>query len=475
MKKLIVISALLFFVYELNAQQLIGITKHPDATSNPNQRKIVRDSDDNIYIVYQDIVNEVNVIKFIYFDRETEIWSESVTICEGENPALGIDRDNIIYMVYHTGENLRSIHIKSYENLMWNNDVILANNINSESPCPQVDVGFPVQIYVSWKNENKLESVKIEDSVISQIYTSVDTTNIVDYAFATDLAGNSEVYLSYQNDNGEIFHQNSSMINGNWYQPDSNTFLGGTPPEYYMIGTSPRMSVNYKEYTGISYTAVIYIDTVENVRANIYTGLPGSTRFEDYSILIDSPVSFLAIDDVLEPVGYSFLFVENNVLYHATGQFWGACVMRDTIAENPIHPQIAYKQFRGSVIDVIWMQELENDEFGIYYGRYNKMPIADAIYNPEINTEQITAFPNPFETEISVNLYINKQKKLPVFSIYDLNGRLINKLEVQYIENLYKAVWNGANTEYNSMQAGTFILYVECDDKVFSRLIIKIK
>ena len=60
MRNLIIINLIfLLQTFVLQAQTLIATSKHPEATANHNQRKIVRDTADNIYVVYQNILSNV--------------------------------------------------------------------------------------------------------------------------------------------------------------------------------------------------------------------------------------------------------------------------------------------------------------------------------------------------------------------------------------------------------------------------------
>jgi lipoprotein-anchoring transpeptidase ErfK/SrfK len=73
------------------SQTLIATSKHPQATAYHNQRKIVRDSEDNIYIVYQDSTENETSIYGVWFDREIEIWSNPFFISRGKSPNIAID------------------------------------------------------------------------------------------------------------------------------------------------------------------------------------------------------------------------------------------------------------------------------------------------------------------------------------------------------------------------------------------------
>ena len=63
MRKYFLLSIITLLSADITAQTIIATSNHPGATSNHNQRKIVRDSVDNIYVVFMDFYNQESKIK----------------------------------------------------------------------------------------------------------------------------------------------------------------------------------------------------------------------------------------------------------------------------------------------------------------------------------------------------------------------------------------------------------------------------
>ena len=63
MRNIFVFIILLIALQNIQSQTLIGTSNYQFATANHNQRKIVRDAEDNMYIVYVDSTEMGRCIK----------------------------------------------------------------------------------------------------------------------------------------------------------------------------------------------------------------------------------------------------------------------------------------------------------------------------------------------------------------------------------------------------------------------------
>ena len=102
MKKLLLLTIVSVFAVQCFAQTLIATSNHTQATANHNQRKIVRDSDENIYVVFVDWVDQQNVVKGVSYDRSAQQWGDPFFIAQGTNPTLAITADDHIHLLMQT-------------------------------------------------------------------------------------------------------------------------------------------------------------------------------------------------------------------------------------------------------------------------------------------------------------------------------------------------------------------------------------
>ena len=88
MKKLIIYLIILFSSFEIMAQTLIASSNSAEATANHNQRKIVRDSLDNVFVVFVDSTDQGKTIKGLWLNKQTNLWSLATEITKGTNPSI---------------------------------------------------------------------------------------------------------------------------------------------------------------------------------------------------------------------------------------------------------------------------------------------------------------------------------------------------------------------------------------------------
>lgn len=112
------------------------------------------------------------------------------------------------------------------------------------------------------------------------------------------------------------------------------------------------------------------------------------------------------------------------------------------------------------------------DEMFIYYGHYMPYQEGDELHDLEemvaLNLQEYTAywtpeikvFPNPFTDEIFIDLsQLNYQKSLSL-AVYDLQGKLVQRLSHQTGQN---AVWDGKNSLGVAVPNGLYYLSVLVD------------
>ena len=115
-KQLAFVAMCLLFSVCTQGQTQIATSKCIDATANRNQRKIVRDTLDNVYVVYHDSLDGNMVVKGLFLNRETETWSEPAVICNGKNPTIAISRDCKFFLIYETDDIVPKIaYISSFD------------------------------------------------------------------------------------------------------------------------------------------------------------------------------------------------------------------------------------------------------------------------------------------------------------------------------------------------------------------------
>lgn len=104
-------------------------------------------------------------------------------------------------------------------------------------------------------------------------------------------------------------------------------------------------------------------------------------------------------------------------------------------------------------------------------------PIITDIHTKNLNKPVLSAFPNPFDHEISITIKTEENIDLneSVFEIYDLSGALIHSF-TEYIpgDNEYTFTWDGFNSNGEEMNSGVYIFVMKTTSGIFHLKLIKI-
>ena len=74
---------------------------------------------------------------------------------------------------------------------------------------------------------------------------------------------------------------------------------------------------------------------------------------------------------------------------------------------------------------------------------------------------EFAAYPNPFNSAISINIYPSETINITVF-IYDIGGRLITTLlDNRKIYGSKHLTWNGRNEKMDKVQSGVYFVKVQ--------------
>ncbi|MBP7076780.1 MAG: hypothetical protein KBB11_07010, partial [Bacteroidales bacterium] len=150
-KQLAFVAMCLLFSVCTQGQTQIATSHCIDATANKNQRKIVRDTLDNVYVVYHDSLDGNMVVKGLFLNRETETWSEPVLICNGKNPTFAISRGCKFFLIYETNDIVpRVAYRSSMDFSTWTEELIISEG---SIPCrfPIADVDSAGNVHVFWQ------------------------------------------------------------------------------------------------------------------------------------------------------------------------------------------------------------------------------------------------------------------------------------------------------------------------------------
>ncbi len=467
MIKIAIYFFFLFFVVEIQAQTLIAISLSSTATANHNQRKIVRDSLQNIFVVFTDSVNHQMMIKGVKYNKTTSQWGSFMNITNGNNPTLSISKSGRIHLVYETNDSISKIkHTSSSDFITWSTEIIISDSV-FKSKLPVADIDSIGSLNVFWKqrNTNLSESLiyaSINDDTLTNRKIVTTKSEIEDIAIANHLQYiKNDLFFAIQfTDSVQFFRSENNMI--------SYEFLYG---------------VSGASQPGITYNSVIeggFFPNDNNLRLtyiNEYSELIEleSDNYSNYNNLssqtLQGSIDFVCIDNLAPPIGYSYLFMTNGNLYHgfSYGSHWYWSTILDTITTNPLNPSIAYKTFNFLYVDYIWMEN-NGEGYNIFHKRDAKHIWVGVGDNEKGKGFSIVGYPNPFSEIITLNISVDEKNLVPVLKIFNTKSQLVKNMNYEFNSNnefTYK--WDGTNQIGNKVDSGIYIIMCSVGDRITVR------
>jgi hypothetical protein len=468
MKKYLILAAIASFAIDISAQTLIATSSFPNATANHNQRKIVRDAVDNMYVVFVDTGNQRSVIRGVMYNANDGQWNDAVEIINGKNPTLSISSDGQIHLFFESNDAITEIrHISTLDFSTWTPNKVISDPA-SKSYLPVADIDSMGYLNVFWiqKNVDLTESLIYAclsgDSLIEQkCFVTKDEINDVAVANHLQYADNVLLFAVQFNQDSLLFFRSADRME-TW------------DALYAAKGSQPCITYNSYDmvhYDGLSIR-LLYLDTDSYLTE---VEIIPEWGFADLRQLPFGSIDAICIDDIAPPLGYSFLFMQNGNLYHgfSYGVDWNWSTILDTISGNNIyHPSIAYKHFNPEYAVYIWM-ESNGSSFNIFHKQDEKY-IWTGMSDPEKGKGfSITGFPNPFPDQLTLTIHVEEEKSIPHVQIYNTTAELIKTLTAGRIDrNHYSAVWNGDNETGIKVKPGVYIILCSVGDKRTARKVI---
>ncbi|MCH2042998.1 MAG: T9SS type A sorting domain-containing protein [Saprospiraceae bacterium] len=456
MKKYLSLGIVLCLLsFQSSAQTLIGTSTHPDATANHNQRKIVRDSINNIYVIWVDSLNQETTIfgqKFTNTGTPTNLvgsWGTATSIVAGNNPTLSISKDNKIHLVYESNDSLSQIrHRSTIDFSNWSVDLTISDN-NKKHTKPCADINDTGELNVFW--------IQKETNTQSLVYAYMQADTLV----ATSIIMNKPSIEDLAVANHLQYFTNTLFL-GVQYSQDSLIFIKS---QNQMVaydtlievrGSQPCISAN-SNLSSYTNGSLLYV----NLNGELIERYYSSSSILSSKVLSTGIVDYVAINNIVPELGYSFLYQKNDTLYHTFSHIYGSVASLDTIATNPIHASIGYKHYNERFVDFIWMEDAVNG-YNIYYKRDGKPDIpqhTDRIEN-KLNLV-VDAYPNPFSDKLIIRLLteVDHKKDLVTLKVYSLNAEFIKELKAIDINNSsHRFEWLGKDSYGQNVPNGMYIL-----------------
>lgn len=455
MFRLFFILSLSLVVMSGNSQTVIGTTSHPEATANHNQRKIVRDSLDNVYVIYSDSVGAGCGIFGVVYDRNSDQWSAPLEMLAGKNPTIAISKIGRIFLVFESQTDTSAIYYSASDDFSaWSQPQRLSDS-GTCAVLPVADVDSLGNLNVFWiehetANSDKLKYCRMQSDTVQLFSTILERDTIRDVAVANNLSyvGIELFYaLEFNNDSILFFRSSDKMQT--------------TELVYAAKGHSPCITFNqiFGEMPDAgSSVRLLYIDNTGDL-----TEVDASSPLFDDVHSATSPIGSvdeICIDNMAPPIGFSFLYQKNNKFYHgfSYGIYFNWISALDSIESNPIHPTIAYKHFNFYYVDYVWMED-NGSGYNVFHKRDAKHVWVGTEDHEVGKGFSITGSPNPFSDILTIRVQTDKPESIPEVKVFDSASRLVKILAPEMLAaGDYSFQWNGENLNGNKVSTGVYVI-----------------
>jgi hypothetical protein len=386
------------------AQSLVATTVCSTATANHNQRKIARDSNQDLWVVYEDSASDSgHRIQLMHYSRTAGTWSQPEFRFYGTAPTVAIGRDNRMFFVFEgegssPGDQHICLCVRDPNPEQWSKIRSLSGAYN-HCRLPSADVDSAGTLHVVWIEDSaSLAYVSITGDSVSEKQTlSGKGERVYDAVIANNLGYRDCAMLCAY---GFVDSRGDSMINmlyrkpvANQWMPFDSTIRGAYGrPGFPLEGSWPCLAVGVMDTTEFggphaigSAPVLINRDSqggaVIRYFENIYPYYHRSPDIFDgfWGPIppIPGPISSILIDNPIYPVGFSYVYLYSGKMYHRYHSFFSNyCNDCDTVNNvidgEPFNPTMTYKHFNPEYIDVVWMQKLPDSGYGLMYQQMEK-------------------------------------------------------------------------------------------------------
>ncbi|HEX9973273.1 MAG TPA: T9SS type A sorting domain-containing protein [bacterium] len=459
----------------------IATSNHPLATAYNNGRRIVRDSNDHRYVVYQDVGGDLPIICFVH-SAEGKVWSQPDTLAEGAFPSLAIDQANRLYLVWQAADTSNIFLIYSNDlGTTWKTPPINVSQTDSErAQFPVIEAGLQ-RLHLAWQQDVYLQPRrKIQE--IFYTYIALDSMEST-FAMPINISCSEHdskfpsIAFNLVFEKGKLHlvwydstSTDSSIMAMIMYRAVDETLGVWNPPlsstpsilseNCGMDGVHPAVSVGYSEVAHVVW------EHWQQDRFHSFLIAP-------YSFYPGTPVEirttadpFICVDDVYLKSS-ALVWVSNDEVYYAQS-FDGKLSSNDYILVSMAddvkskYPGVCYKYFDQDSLDVVWT-EGNTSPYKVMYRRMKKVygyqdverEEAENQFPQKIRLRQ--NYPNPFNSITTIEYKIS-QMDLVTIEIYDLLGQKIRTLIKQIQPSGYHHVqWDGHDDQVNLLPTGIYL------------------
>ena len=338
----------------------IGTSSVAEATYGNSGRKIIRTSNSELAVVFQDEVNDQYVIKFTY-SRDRINWTDPIVIDEGVEPAFAISKNDQIYLAWISNDRKQLKYISIIHGEVSKNPPYTISSTQNEdlyTPSLEATQHF---LHIVWQEgeEIRYQRTTLGFSNLEIIVPNIQIGQGDDPVIAAD--------LEFEEGPIHIFWDNRTMMNFYFLEYENfEELLVSRPPvdlDVYASGISAsvRSWFTPSNFWGCKYES--YIVFAGQGRTGMIWQCNNNFGVSlDYheDLNIENP----SVDDIYTYMrSCAVVWEDYGFIYY--GQSQDEKIIDESVTYLNVpgqvshFPSVCYKTFRADTFDVIWTQNYD--------------------------------------------------------------------------------------------------------------------
>ncbi len=495
MKKLLQFFAILWLMNNVaQAYHIVATTTDSSATWGPNVKKIIRDSNRNLHLIYT--ADDDLGYKDIFYAYSTDhglTWRAGLNLSNtagatSEYPALEMDLNDTLYVTWTEGNTAQHLRCRKgvYEN--WSEHEII---INTQSPEGTMGVVVMSQDYVN--NSGSVYLLSPSFCWIFQNRLHPPYFSIRNWNWYPQVVNPQLELLTYM----YAFSTPADIHGPGWAESFMLIqILNGQQHDIFGFASTPHVSDVYPAYDDTSahemFPSYSYPNNVNGWpldRGIVFIGQPISGTIVDREVFFGIPQqegwklnisntpgipSDCATIACLTDKKYRIVWQEGgeivSVIFDASE---GKIDPLVNISQTPGMASYSPAQIHDPYGGIVWTEAVGNRYFIVYDGPDStRLAVEDTDADQALSDQWLARnYPNPFTDATTVAFTLPNSQPMSLqavtLRIYNSAGQLVRSLLSEPCDSdVHTVSWNGINDAGKPLSSGVYLYRLQAGQKI---------
>jgi hypothetical protein len=469
------IIVILFLLTKLVFGLTIDTVGSRIATEQPNGRKIVRDSEGIIHLVYTDgnniMYTQSTSPEGISFTSPTRVQRGN----ECQHPALAIDSNDTLHLVWDRDE--RGIYYRKCINGDWSSPRRISENHGGKSRFPSIAVDGNNNVHIVWEDKPLFEYYNIAyrkyNAQEERWEEVVLLNNTLRKSSMADIEVDREnnLYVVWSEDQGfPAGRYDLNIIKYNSQTNEWETIVENISQTSHW-SCEPSLIADSQNVLHLTWGDAVVSNGEIVSEAILYKKCVNGEWDQEYTTVINfsdkrsfCPSLSYDQEDTLHCVWFSGTSDEadDTEVYYSQKRGDSSWTTPLNLSQSPGRnnycPSSGKKIWPGEGVDVVWAEETDfPGEFAVIYYSTNELDISKQSLNlPSF----VSSYPNPSNPGCYIPVKVKGKGQEVRCRIYNILGQLVREIEISNLQISNSIYWDGRNNAGYEVPSGMYFYEV---------------